>query len=245
MTDSRSLRRTPSQETLMSLLQLDPTPMPDTEKDLPPLPEEPSEKARSIRPGHARTTSLGLSGSGQGSTYYRTPYSILTYETIIAYPSDVRKTNISSSYSHTTILDLRPFHIHRPPFNQHLVDTPNYPRGPLLRVVPPPRPRDLSDTYDRALVRRPPSFRTHRIRDRITFRPALAQPEEIWRCYPGRLSTEVIHRVFFVIRRGLEAWLATTDVDIAVRVWVCPVSWCARFHEPPFTVTRRGRQRKY
>ncbi|ROV99223.1 hypothetical protein VPNG_08226 [Cytospora leucostoma] len=68
---SRSLRRTPSQETLMSLLQLDPTPMPDTEKDLPPLPEETSEKSRSIRPGHARTTSLGLSGSS-GSTYYLT-----------------------------------------------------------------------------------------------------------------------------------------------------------------------------
>lgn len=72
MADYRSLRRTPSQETLMSLLQLDPTPMPDTEKDLPPLPEESSEKSRSIRPGHARTTSLGLSGSGSGSTYYRT-----------------------------------------------------------------------------------------------------------------------------------------------------------------------------
>lgn len=72
MADSRSLRRTASQETLMSLLQLDPTPIPDTEKDLPPLPEESSEKPRSIRPGHARTTSLGLSGSGQGSIYYLT-----------------------------------------------------------------------------------------------------------------------------------------------------------------------------
>ncbi|KAJ0123842.1 dimethylguanosine trna methyltransferase [Diaporthe amygdali] len=85
--DSRSLRATPSQETLISLLQLEPQPMPDTDKDLPPLPEESSdgtrteadtekETARSIGvsgiSGHARTSSLGLSGSGHGSIYYLT-----------------------------------------------------------------------------------------------------------------------------------------------------------------------------
>lgn len=84
--DSRSLRATASQETLISLLQLEPQPMPDTDKDLPPLPEESSdgtrteadtekETARSVGsrdgPGHARTSSLGLSGSGHGSIYYR------------------------------------------------------------------------------------------------------------------------------------------------------------------------------
>lgn len=84
--DSRSLRATASQETLISLLQLEPQPMPDTDKDLPPLPEESSdgtrteagtekETTRSIGsrdgPGHARTSSLGLSGSGHGSIYYR------------------------------------------------------------------------------------------------------------------------------------------------------------------------------
>ncbi|POS73581.1 hypothetical protein DHEL01_v208018 [Diaporthe helianthi] len=85
--DSRSLRATASQETLISLMQLEPEPMADTDKDLPPLPEESSdgtrtevdtekETTRSIgshdRPGHARTTSLGLSGSGHGSIYYLT-----------------------------------------------------------------------------------------------------------------------------------------------------------------------------
>ncbi|KAG6355423.1 hypothetical protein INS49_003385 [Diaporthe citri] len=85
--DSRSLRATASQETLISLLQLEPQPMPDTDKDLPPLPEESSDgtrteadtekdTARSIGsrdgPGHARTSSLGLSGSGHGSIYYLT-----------------------------------------------------------------------------------------------------------------------------------------------------------------------------
>ncbi|KAI3400728.1 hypothetical protein diail_1937 [Diaporthe ilicicola] len=87
--DSRSLRATASQETLISLLQLEPQPMPDTDKDLPPLPEESSDgtrteadmekdTARSIGisetsgGGHARTSSLGLSGSGHGSIYYLT-----------------------------------------------------------------------------------------------------------------------------------------------------------------------------
>lgn len=75
--DSRSLRATPSQETLISLMQLDPQPIADTEKDLPPLPEDLHEDdkpiARSTGAVHARTTSLGLSGSSHGSIYYRMP----------------------------------------------------------------------------------------------------------------------------------------------------------------------------
>ncbi|CAN8099948.1 unnamed protein product [Discula destructiva] len=77
--DSRSLRTTPSQETLISLMQLEPQPIADTEKDLPPLPEDAHEdepksrsRSRSIPPGHTRTTSLGLSGSNHGSIYYLT-----------------------------------------------------------------------------------------------------------------------------------------------------------------------------
>lgn len=73
--DSRSLRRTPSQETLISLLHLDPTPI--TDKELPPLPEEFDHGGESIEKsvelGHARTSSLGLSGSAaNGSIYYCT-----------------------------------------------------------------------------------------------------------------------------------------------------------------------------
>lgn len=79
--DSRSLRATPSQETLISLMQLEPQPIADTEKELPPLPEESTTsdgesattRSRSAGPGHARTTSLGLSGSNHGSVYYCTP----------------------------------------------------------------------------------------------------------------------------------------------------------------------------
>lgn len=73
--DARSLRRTASQETLMSLLQLDPTPIVD--KELPPLPEESEQGdsiSRSIEIGHARTSSLGLSGSGNGSIFYCMTY---------------------------------------------------------------------------------------------------------------------------------------------------------------------------
>lgn len=84
--DGRSLRSTTSQETLISLLHLDPTPI--TDKELPPLPEESSEHhggggggdgsdgggasvASSVELGHARTSSLGLSGSAaNGSVFY-------------------------------------------------------------------------------------------------------------------------------------------------------------------------------
>lgn len=203
MADFRSLRRTPSQETLMSLLQLDPNPMPDTEKDLPPLPEESSESSRSIRPGHARTTSLGLSGSGQGSLYYRTPTRLsilLTLSVCLEYLPSLL-TNASSSHAHTTILNLRPLHIYRPPPHQHLHNTPNYPRRPRLRVLPPPCSGDIPDAHDRASLRCPSHRCAHRLRHRIAHSPALPQPEEIRRRHTGRLPTEVIHRFLCVVKR--------------------------------------------
>ena len=71
--DTRSLRSKASQETLVSLLQLDPSPMEsaDPEKDSPPLPHEDiatlSEKSRS-------STGVGLSGSGRNAIYYRNTF---------------------------------------------------------------------------------------------------------------------------------------------------------------------------
>ncbi|KAI0130462.1 hypothetical protein BJ170DRAFT_731926 [Xylariales sp. AK1849] len=77
------LNHTASQETLVSLLQLDPTPM-DTaslyEKELPPLPEEDRDIESSTATLRSQPTSsstnsgstLGLSGSGGGSVYYLT-----------------------------------------------------------------------------------------------------------------------------------------------------------------------------
>ncbi|KAI0018106.1 DUF1691-domain-containing protein [Xylariomycetidae sp. FL0641] len=83
--DTRSLRTKGSTETLMSLLQLDPAPMPDNasiyEKDLPPLPEEtespePTTTRSSTHASSKSTssaasaTSLGLSGGGRGPIFY-------------------------------------------------------------------------------------------------------------------------------------------------------------------------------
>jgi hypothetical protein len=76
MDDHHSLRSKASQATLVSLLELDPTPMdsPDTDKDLPPLPDQadgaPSDSTSSLKPA-STSTSLGLSGSGHGAIYYR------------------------------------------------------------------------------------------------------------------------------------------------------------------------------
>ncbi|KAI1372490.1 DUF1691-domain-containing protein [Hypoxylon crocopeplum] len=73
--DSRGLNPKASEETLISLLQLDPTPIDNAsvyDKELPPLPEEASQSSdRSINPpSTASTSTLGLSGSGYGPIYY-------------------------------------------------------------------------------------------------------------------------------------------------------------------------------
>lgn len=71
--DPRALHQKASEETLISLLQLDPAPMDNAsiyDKELPPLPEEASQSSNhSI---NASTSTLGLSGSGHGPIYYRT-----------------------------------------------------------------------------------------------------------------------------------------------------------------------------
>ncbi|KAK0717339.1 hypothetical protein B0T26DRAFT_709623 [Lasiosphaeria miniovina] len=86
--DSQSLHSKASQDTLVSLVQLDPTPMesPNVDKDLPPLPEHPegedpgsppseTSKSRTNTSSTAATTaSVGLSGGGSthGAIYYLT-----------------------------------------------------------------------------------------------------------------------------------------------------------------------------
>lgn len=82
-----TLRSRASQDTLvsnastsLSLLELDPTPMdspasvPYTDKDLPPLPEQPeeslSDSTHSLRSNPTTTSSVGLSGAGHGPIFY-------------------------------------------------------------------------------------------------------------------------------------------------------------------------------
>ncbi|KAK1596982.1 uncharacterized protein LY79DRAFT_37710 [Colletotrichum navitas] len=72
--ESRSLQSKPSEETLMSLLQLDPSPIEtppvDTEKDLPPLPEDALENGTSSL--RSTSSAPGLSGSGHSTIFYLT-----------------------------------------------------------------------------------------------------------------------------------------------------------------------------
>ncbi|KAF5512276.1 hypothetical protein CGCA056_v012360 [Colletotrichum aenigma] len=72
--DSRSLRSKASEETLISLLHLDPspieTPPADTDKDLPPLPEDALEN--SVSSLKSTSSAPGLSGSGHGTIFYLT-----------------------------------------------------------------------------------------------------------------------------------------------------------------------------
>ena len=86
--DNHSLRSRASQATLVSLLELDPAPIEslDTDKDLPPLPDEAREhagnnnnsnnKSGSASPStpsfktSSTASSIGLSGSSHGPVYY-------------------------------------------------------------------------------------------------------------------------------------------------------------------------------
>ncbi|KAK3937576.1 hypothetical protein QBC46DRAFT_267245 [Diplogelasinospora grovesii] len=76
--EPRSPRSKASQDTLISLLQLDPLPIdleePDTDKELPPLPAgEAAVDLTTASRAPTTTTSVGLSGSGgHGAIYYLT-----------------------------------------------------------------------------------------------------------------------------------------------------------------------------
>lgn len=253
--DSRSLRATASQETLISLLQLEPQPMPDTDKDLPPLPEESSdgtrteadtekETTRSIGsrdgPGHARTSSLGLSGSGNGSIYYREFFSLSSVRTtkvttnVAIYPSD----------ANTTVLDLRPVHIHRPAHREHVHNTPRHPLRARLRGLPPARPRDLPDPNDRAPLRRPPHRRPHRLGRSPAPGAPLAEPQALRRRDPGRPAHQVVHGplLLVIIERHEVLRLAADELDLRVGVRLRGVPVGARGHQPAAAAARRGRQ---
>ncbi|KAL8383672.1 hypothetical protein RB595_010734 [Gaeumannomyces hyphopodioides] len=72
---SRSLRRRASQDTIFSMLELEPSPM-DAENDPPELPEKDdasaaSTRSRGVSTG-STTASLGLSGTGHGPVWYLT-----------------------------------------------------------------------------------------------------------------------------------------------------------------------------
>jgi len=78
--DDKSLKSKASQETFISLLQLDPLPIespaPDMDKELPPVPEEQhGEQSGAMTASQSSmasgTSALGLSGSGYGAIYYR------------------------------------------------------------------------------------------------------------------------------------------------------------------------------
>ncbi|KAL2023004.1 hypothetical protein VTK56DRAFT_4219 [Thermocarpiscus australiensis] len=73
--DNISLHPTASKDTLVSLLQLDPAPIdsPNTDKDLPPLPDQSDGASSDSTPSlksSSTTSSIGLSGSGHGPIYY-------------------------------------------------------------------------------------------------------------------------------------------------------------------------------
>ena len=79
--DNHSLHSKASQATLVSLLELDPTPMdsPNPDKDVPQLTEQTDGSVSDSTPSlktSSTASSLGLSGSGHGPIYYCTSPSL-------------------------------------------------------------------------------------------------------------------------------------------------------------------------
>ncbi|KAL2140331.1 hypothetical protein VTI28DRAFT_3975 [Corynascus sepedonium] len=76
--DDHSLRSKASEATLLSLMELDPAPIesPNTDKDLPPLPDQVEGRlvagSTPTLQSSSTSTALGLSGSGHGAIYYLT-----------------------------------------------------------------------------------------------------------------------------------------------------------------------------
>lgn len=263
--DSRSLRTTASQETLVSLLQLEPQPIPDTDKDLPPLPEEdyseiefpdyaaadgapprpsssPSEKSRSVTPSsHARTSSLGLSGSPHGSIYYRT--SFLDWSTRPGSRSATMLTiPHTSSPPYPALVNLRPLHLHRGPPLQHLTHPPCDTLRPRLGILPPPRPRNLPNPAHRTSLCRPTHRSPHCRRRRLAPRPTLPKPQALWRRHTCFSPSKVL---LLVVRGGKQQSyrqqesqrMATPKHHLLVRLRLCALPLGPRLYEPPPALT--------
>jgi len=140
-----ALRPKASQETFISLLNLDPAPMetpPDTEKDLPPLPEHPEGGSEGPRrpPLPASSSSLGLSGSGSRATYFcqcprrrglPVPRSVGEYADR-GYPVD--------SIPRAAIFVLHAVYIHDHPPSHDIPRPVGHPLRARLGIVPTPRP---------------------------------------------------------------------------------------------------------
>ncbi len=71
--DDMSLRPKASQETFISMLNLDPTPMEGFPEEEEPTSEEQQQQPPQQRHYGQGASSLGLSGSGHGAVYFRTP----------------------------------------------------------------------------------------------------------------------------------------------------------------------------
>jgi len=191
--DSQSLHSKASQDTLASLaslVQLDPLPIEspsrsNTEKDLPPLPEAGNEdsgsdsKSRSPTRTTTGTSSIGLSGTGHGSIYYRT--------------SPVQNKNLqypctnpppTQSNPHPALLLLRLLPLRLPPPRNNLAHPPRRAVRPLVRVLPPPRPGNLPDPALRTVTRRSADPRAHRLRHRPPLCPSRAKHPPLWRASP-------------------------------------------------------------
>lgn len=123
--DRQNAAAAASQETLasfISLQQLEPSPIEsplDLEKQLPDLPT----------PGPiSRSSTLGLSGSGHGSVYYRNA---------IPFPQDFYCANEGrNSNPPPTLLLLCLFYFRSVPYNKHLSYSTSHTLRPRIRILP-------------------------------------------------------------------------------------------------------------
>lgn len=162
---------TASQETFISLQQIDPSPIEspeyDVDKQLPdlPTPQPPP-----------RSSTLGLSGSGHSSVYYCT-----FVRTCIEKRSD------NDSNTPTKILNLRVRGIHHSPPHKHIVDPPPHTLRPSLRTLPPPHTPILSIVPLRTLPHNASNRNSHPLWPGPTNQQAQRESKPLRRFHPSHL----------------------------------------------------------
>jgi hypothetical protein len=158
-----------SQDTLISLQMVDPAPLPDDESrrnslytNVSDIPKPPSKTS-------SFGSSLGLSGSGHSSVWYRT----------LPCPIPISQLTNPSNTPPTLLLlrlrDLRHF-----PHHKHINNTTHNPLRPNLGYIPPSHATLLPIFPLRTTPHYPPNHNTHTCWSRSSYTQAQRKSSTLW-----------------------------------------------------------------
>jgi len=257
--ESQSLREKASEETLISLLQLDPSPIESPladeaasdEKQLGQSSDEDAPVTLKSSKTGTSTSSLGLSGhAGHGAIYYREP---LPFPPATPQLDEEPKLTFYIplvSIPHPALLLL---HIHRlrlPPPSHNIPHPPRDPVRPGVGSLPPPRPRDLPDPALGAPPRRPAPSGPRPVRRRHPSPPPLPEPKAVRRrdtppARPPPPTTTAATDALLRPGGKAEGRVAPAVVDILLRLRAGAGGGPARVRQQGPPARGRGGQRQH